>query len=116
MENMEFLIPITIFIVFGYIIKIISDNRVRNKLIEKGLVNEDVKNLYADRLADRNLSSLKWGLVLVGIGLAFFIGQMFREEIANEITAGGMFVFAGIGFLVYYFIAKKITGDEENSK
>ena len=100
-------IPIVLFIVFGWIIKIISDNRVRQKLIEQGLVDEKVKNLYPDREVSQRLSSLKWGLVLVGIGLAILLGQLFNPEISDEMTVSGMFLFAGLGFLIYYIVAKK---------
>ena len=53
---------------------------------------------------------MKWGLVLIGIGLALFIGQLFPYDIKEEITIGGMFFLAGVGFLIYYFIVKNISG------
>lgn len=107
--DLNFLIPVTLFIVTGYIIKVISDNRLRQRLIEKGMVDEKSKYLFLNNRQVYNLSSLKWGLVLVGLGLALFAGQLFPYRNIEEITVGAMFLFAGLGFLVYYFIAKKIS-------
>ena len=109
----EFLIPISLFVVIAYIIKVISDNRVRNRLIEKGQVDETVKDLFDNNVKQRGLNSMKWGLVLIGLGLALFIGQLFPYDVQEEITIGGMFFLAGVGFLIYYFIVKNMLGAEK---
>ena len=101
-------VPIVIFIVIAVIVKIISDNRIRRLAIEKGVVNEDIKFLYSDRFEGKVPSSLKWGFVLIGIGLAIFVGQMVDRSMKEEITIGGMFLFAGLGLVVYYFVANRI--------
>ncbi|HEX9970481.1 MAG TPA: DUF6249 domain-containing protein [bacterium] len=101
-------VPIVIFIVIAVIVKVLSDNRVRRLAIEKGIVNEDMKFLYSDRFEGKVPSSLKWGFVLIGIGLALFIGQMAPSSITEEITVGGMFFFAGVGLVIYYFVANRI--------
>lgn len=87
------------------IVKIISDNKVRHELINKGLVDENVKYLYSGNLILQPLASVKWGLILIGIGVALFIGRTYRLH--DQIVFGLMFIFAGIGFIVYYFLAKK---------
>ncbi len=102
------IVPVTLFIVFAVIIKIFSDNRVRRLAIEKGVVNEDMKFLYFDRFEGKVPSSLKWGFVLIGIGLAVFIGQLVPYDMTEEITIGGMFFLAGVGLVVYYFVANRI--------
>lgn len=103
----EDLIPASIFFAIVYIVKIISDNKIRKLAIEKGVVNEDMKYLYSDRYEGKVPASLKWGFVLIGIGLAVFIGQMVPSA-TEEITVGGMFLFAGLGLVIYYFIANRI--------
>lgn len=102
------LVPVTLFIVIAVIIKMMSDNRVRRLAIEKGVVNEDMKFLYYDRFEGKVPSSLKWGFVLIGIGLALFIGQLVPYGMTEEITIGGMFFLAGVGLVVYYFVANRI--------
>lgn len=93
------------------IIKIVADWRLRVKLIDKGLVDEKVKFLYADGLGNA-MSNLKWGLVLIGIGLAALVGEMFQYYIEPETVIGLIFIFAGLGFLVYYLVASKQIKDE----
>ena len=96
-------------------IKIIADWRLRTRLIDKGLVDEKVKFLYADGLGNA-MSNLKWGLVLVGIGLAALIGQWFEYYIEPESVIGLIFVFAGLGFLIYYAVAsRQIKQDRRQS-
>jgi len=107
--NSDIFIPLIIFGFFAYVIKILSDNRVRNRLIEKGMVDEKVKFLYLDTFHKRNFSSLKWGMVLIALGLALFIGEILPEHNQEEMTFGLMLLFAGIAFLIYYFLSKKIV-------
>ena len=100
-----------VFIIFSttaFVIKIISDNRIRRRLIEADQVDEKVKYLFfkSGRRAAEPLSSVKWGMVLVAIGLALLLGQMFPYDITEEMTIGFMFLFAGLAFLIYYFIQK----------
>ncbi len=106
--NTEFIIPIGVLMVIGWVIKVLSDNRLRGRLIDKGVLDENAKFLFMNQTEPSNLSSLKWGLVLLGLGLALFIGQLFPSSITNDMTVGGMFIFAGLGFLVYYFVARRI--------
>lgn len=90
-------------------VKIVSDNRVRSKLIEKGMLDENVQFLYPKRLEYHVPTSLKWGLVLVGVGIAFLIGQMVPNNVSEEVTVGSMFILAGAGLLAYYVIASRMV-------
>jgi hypothetical protein len=110
MENFWEMIPlIAFFLVVGFIVKIILDHKTRRQLIEKGMLDENVKYLYADRPENRILPSLKWGMILIGVGVAIFIGQLVPRDLAEEITVGGMFIFAGLGLLLYYLIANRMV-------
>ena len=97
--------PIAVFGCFVWIIKIICDYKTRNKLIDKGLVDENVKFLYRGEGQSRALSNLKWGIVLIGIGVAAMISYWFPRNFSEEGTIGLMFLFAGFGFLTYYFVS-----------
>lgn len=102
------LIVSVIFSTAAFVIKVISDNRIRRRLIEAGQVDEKVKYLYfrSERRTGEPLSSVKWGLVLVAVGIALLLGQIFPYDITQMMTTGFMFLFAGIAFLIYYFIQK----------
>ena len=114
MHGLEVLIPIVMFLVPVAIIKIVADNRIRNKLIDKGMVDEKAKYLYANQVILQPLASFKWGLVLIGIGLAFFIGNIW--DLHEELVVGLMFILAGLGFFVYYFLATREIKNNPNTK
>jgi len=111
----EFVPMVVVAIIFGslvMVIKILSDNRIRKNLIESGQVDEKAKYLYlkSEKQAPDPLSTVKWGMVMIGIGAALLIGQFIDQFIqygdAEGITIGLMFLFAGIAFLLYYKMKK----------
>ncbi len=96
-------------IVFGsfvLIAKFLTEYALRKRLIDKGLVDEKVKYLFADAGLTHLLSNIKWGLILVAIGAALFWKQISPYYIEDTTVFGLMFILGGIGFLVYYFVAK----------
>lgn len=97
-----------VFFAVVYVIKIVSDNRIRSRLIDSGKIDEQIQYLYASPHSKERdpLSSLKWGLVLIGLGAALFIGRLFSYEMQEEATVGFMFLFSGLAFLIYYFASK----------
>jgi len=118
---MGILVPIVLFIVIGWIIKVLSDNHTKNLLIEKELVNENVKFLYMDRLEKYVPSSLKWGMVLIALGLAIFLGKilteipgiMMRTHDEEAIIFALMFIFGGLALIIYYGVALKMIKKNE---
>lgn len=102
-----------VFISIVSLSKIIADTRTRNKLIERDQLNENVQYLYAHNPEYQVPSSLKWGFVLIGVGAAFIIGQLVPPSITEEITVGSIFLLAGIGLIVYYFVAGRIMKKQQ---
>jgi len=100
-----------IFIIFPVIYLIVKaslDYCTRKQLIEKGLVNEDIKHLFYGNNVERYLpSSLKWGLVLVFVGITMVVLKLLPYYIEGEVIFGVALVAAGAGLLVYYGIASK---------
>ncbi|MFQ6112849.1 MAG: DUF6249 domain-containing protein [bacterium] len=96
-------------------IKIIADNSIRRKLIDKDMVNESVKYLYANTLVNQVPASLKWGMVLIAVGVAIFVGQFFPYTFSDEATIGVMFVLAGLALILYYFIARRMLKQSEET-
>jgi hypothetical protein len=105
-----------VFLSIVFVIKVISDNRIRRQLIDSGKIDEQIQFLYMHPKSKESspLSSLKWGLVLVALGLALFVGQFLPYEMEGEGTIGTMFLFSGIAFLIYYFVSKKEQKEEES--
>jgi hypothetical protein len=96
-------------VVFGsfvLIARFITQYAIRKKLIEKGLVDEKVKYLFSEAGPTYLLSNVKWGIVLVAVGVGLFWRQFAPYHVEDSSIFGLIFILAGIGFLVYYFIAK----------
>ena len=89
------------------IVKIVADQRTRHKILEQGIENEKIQNFFSAQFELHSLSSIKWGMVLVGIGLAALVSQFFPREFTEEAALGLIFIFAGLGFLIYYPIAER---------
>ncbi len=105
MNTSEIILVPVMFLTFYLIIKNFLDYRLKRSLVEKGLVKESHFLLSASPEL-HPLSSVKWGLVLVGVGAAILLAQLFPEQISDEIMVGLMLVFAGVSFLIYYRMAK----------
>ena len=108
-EIIALFIPIASFIAIAFIVKSISDNRTRRVAIEKGMLNEDLKYLFYDKFEYHLPSALKWGIILIGVGMAVFVGRIFPYDIIEEVTIGIMLIFAGCGLILYYFIANRMV-------
>ncbi len=66
---------------------------------------EVVKALFTKRQSPDTWTALKWGLVVVGLGLALVIVQFLPYDFEEPIAYGLMFLFGGGGLLAYYAIA-----------
>ena len=107
---------VMVFGAFVLMFKIVADYLTRKRLIEKGLVDEKVKYLYRGSAEAQALSNLKWGIVLIGIGLAAVLSYWFPDSVSEEGTIGLMFIFGGVGFLAYYFMAPRMIKKNRESQ
>ena len=109
-ENL--MIVLNLAIIFGtiaFVVKTIADNRVRNKAIEKGILDEQLKGVFAQTAEQflSGLNAIKWGMVLIGIGLAIVIGRFLPYSYTEEGTLGLALIFSGLAFIIYYQLYKK---------
>lgn len=106
----EVLIPIIFFLTIGAIWGgvILTRHRERMTFIEKGLRPEDMKSLY-ERVSQRPnpLSSLKWGMVFMAIGLAVLAGIYLRETffVDEAVYPGLIALLGGFGLIAFYLVA-----------
>jgi len=105
------LIPIVLFAIIPIIIKIVSDNNIKKRIIDQGLVNSDLRYLYIDRLEHHIPAAFKWGLVCIAVGLGILVGQMYHSD---EITVATMLMAGGAALILYHFIAKKWAAEAKN--
>jgi uncharacterized protein DUF6249 len=104
MNDLEFIIPVAFFVVVYGIFQLYVRRKERLALIDKGLT-------AAIFNSESNVSpSLKYGIFCIGIAIGFLMGEILAEFThLNEGIAylSMIFLFGGIGLVVYYFIAKK---------
>ncbi len=102
----DVVVPIAIFGSFAYVFRAWLDYKTRKLLVEKGLVDEKVKFLYSQTADAQIPSSLKWGMVLIAIGLAIFVSQQVAYN-QEEYAIAFMALFGGMAMLVYHFLAMR---------
>ncbi len=83
-----------------FVVKIISDNRVRRAAVEKGLVDENVRYLWASAVT--GFDSLKWGMVFIAVGLAFVMALIYPRSFAPA-----LFIFCGLALIWHYRMVKR---------
>lgn len=117
MDGAEIFIPILALMgFFGTIITFIymrykSRHQERMALIESGQNAE----IFTERKLDDKSNALKYGMLLTGIGLGFFIGILI-ERALDWPEALGVFpmsvIGGGIGLICFYFLIPKYNNNE----
>ncbi len=107
------LIPIVMFIVVAVIVKITSDNRIKRILIEKDMVNENIKYLTGDIIEKYVSPSLKWGIVLTAIGGALLLARLVPALDDEETIVAMMLIGGGLALIFYYALAKSRINKEQ---
>ncbi|HNR68727.1 MAG TPA: hypothetical protein PKN04_12260 [bacterium] len=102
------LVPISLFLAIAWVIKTMSDNRVKRTLVAKEKVDPALVSLLQNSGDPRIPAALKWGLVLLGIGLGLIVGQRYSEEIKIAM----IFIFGGLALVLYYILASTLLRRE----
>ena len=102
--DFDFLIGIAFFAVVYGIFHLYVRRKERLALIEKGLT----ANIFN---SEANVSpSLKYGIFCIGIAIGFLFGEILSKTTRMDegiAYVSMIFLFGGIGLVVYYFIARK---------
>jgi uncharacterized protein DUF6249 len=106
--DFEILIPITLFICIVYAIKVVVDARVRKQMMDSNGAQDMVRSLLETEQASRRHASLRWGITLVALAIAFGLIEAFGWD---EVTPGVIALLAGatgLGNLVYYVVSRRL--------
>ncbi len=104
--------------VFGaavLIVKYALDYKTRQKLIDKGMVDEKVKYLFFQNSGIGFGSSLKWGMVLVAVGIGALVGTFNTDHYDSELAISLMLVLGGVALILYYAIASHAARKSHDS-
>jgi len=100
----EILIPITFFATIYGIVYLLVRRKERQALIEKGLTASIFE------LPQKSSGSLKWGLLLVGIGVGILLGKVLEAYTCLE-TEPAYFsmicLCGGIALIIFHLISRK---------
>ncbi|WP_250627290.1 DUF6249 domain-containing protein [Pinirhizobacter soli] len=102
------IIPIALFLCVTYTIKIVVDAYSRRKLLQIHGPTEDFALMLENEAAASRQNSLRWGLVLLAIGIGFGLLELFN---LRDVTAGMFAILlgmTGLGHLVYFFLARHL--------
>ncbi|MGD9897635.1 MAG: DUF6249 domain-containing protein [Calditrichaceae bacterium] len=112
----EILVPLTFFISVSVVIYQYFRNRHIEKMsiIEKGIGGDELKHLLGHyKKNSNNLNLVKIGIILIGIGLAILIGNFMPEDSNEQVTLSLIFLFPGLGLLIFYHFFQKNEGETE---
>lgn len=114
------LITAIVFYAFYLIFKLWSDYSIKKMLIRNNMIDQSDKLIVKETpSAEQNsLPTLKWGLVLLALGLGAVVSgsfypliQIYEERwyMVQWVIPGIVLIFASFGFLAYFFISQKMT-------
>ncbi len=99
----EFLIPISLFLMVFGIVYLVVRRKERLAMIEKGAD----ASLFQSR--KKVPAELKWGMLLVGIGIGILLGRIFAAYscLGEEASYFSMIcLFGGLSLVIYHFLAR----------
>lgn len=109
----EFLIPIALFAMIFGIVYLIVRKKERLTLIEKGM------DASIFEMQKNGLSSLKWGLLFVGIGVGILLGRtLVAYSCIDEPAAyfSMICLFGGIALILFHIISLRFQKKESAGK
>ncbi len=103
----EMFIPITLFICIVWIVKLVTESRLRRRLSETHASEDLVKAMFQTDELNRRHSALKWGMVMVLVGIAFGLIDVLNLNPDDPATFGILFGATGLGLLGYHLWISK---------
>jgi len=105
----EIFIPIAFFASIVLIVYLVIRRKERMAILEKGLSAE----IFEKR--KQASETLKWGMLLIGIGAGIIIGRILDQatSMGEEASFFSMvFLCGGISLVWYHFLAKKMSSKD----
>lgn len=92
-----------------------SRHKERMAMIEKGVSPSEFKSgSLREVFAPNPLSSLKWGMLAMFVGIGLMVGNLLDTAfyLDDSVYPGSMLIFGGLGLILFYFIAsRKMKGE-----
>lgn len=113
----EEMIPIVVCSAFfwciAYITRVISDNRIKRELIKMKADSQTIDYLMLRSPAEGHEGSLKWGMVIVALGIAFAVIELVGLDGDDPFTWGVLFIFGGGALLSHYALKSRMLSSAD---
>ena len=103
-------IPMVLFVCIVVAIKIVVESRLRRRLAETHASEDLVRAMLLADEQNRRLSALKWGMVMVLVGVSFGLIDVLDLRADDAATFGLLIGAAGLGMLGYHLIGQRQKG------
>jgi hypothetical protein len=105
MELGPFVVPVALFAMIAYIVKLISDNRLRRRVLDSSASEEMAEALLKREWSEpRTRSALKWGLISVSLGAGVLVVDVLAIGFESPLAYAVLLLAAGAALLGYYLI------------
>lgn len=106
-DILSLMIPIVGFICLVAIVRAVVDGRLRRRLAETHASEELVRAIIEADEANRKQSAQKWGLVLIMLGIALALIDMFELGSQDPGAYGLLLAASGSGLLLHHFLQRR---------
>jgi hypothetical protein len=112
MSSVEIVVPVAFFgMIFGIVVLV---TYYRNKRMERTALIASGRDasIFKEEEKKTKLSSLKYGIFLVGLAIGFIVGDVLAAggAMSEEVAYISMvLLFGGIALLVFFLVARKIS-------
>lgn len=102
-----------LYLVLNTIITILknrAENQLKLKMIEKGVSEQALLNIFKESNAIAKLQPLKWFLFGLATSISLLIIHFSRDYLVNQsgyFAAGIFFLFISAAFIIYYYLLSK---------
>jgi hypothetical protein len=107
----EFGIPMLfLFLLLNTIVSILknrADQQLKLKMVDKGIADETLIQIFKESNAVSKLQPLKYFLVCASLGISFIVIHFCKDYLVNQsgyFALGIILLFTSIAFLIYYRI------------
>ncbi|MEX0966890.1 MAG: DUF6249 domain-containing protein [Bacteroidia bacterium] len=110
-DELAVMIPIAFFFFVYLIVRTISDNRLKRIVVEQQADVTNLQHLFRRPPASL-ISSLKWGMLLIGIGAGVMVGKQFDGPDPEMFIISSMVLGAGIALVLFYILGHFIEKNQ----
>lgn len=105
--DLEFLIPIVLFVCIYLAIKAVVDGYARRKLVQSSGSEDMLRTLIDGEETRRRQASLRWGVILVVLAVGFGLLEAFDWKEPSPGLFAILLGATGLGNLAAYYLARK---------